>query len=77
MRSKVALMSAEVSGEPSWNLMPSCSVNVYVNPSGAIVQLLARSPTICDFSVAFHLTSSEYCGVMGCSSAKVCEAWQS
>ena len=28
MRSKVALMSAEVSGEPSWNLTPSCSVKV-------------------------------------------------
>ena len=28
MRSKVALTSAEVSGEPSWNLTPSCSLKV-------------------------------------------------
>ena len=42
-----------------------------------MLQLFAKSPMIFEFSVASHFTSSEYCGLMGCSRAKVWEAWQS
>ena len=42
--SYVALTSAEVNAEPSWNRMPGRSLNVYVSPSGAIFHSVAASP---------------------------------
>jgi hypothetical protein len=44
--SYVALTSAAVSVEPSWNLMPGWILNVYVSPSGEIFHSLATSPMI-------------------------------
>src|SRR5215475_5244733 len=59
MRPNVALISCDESGEPSWNLTPSWSLKAYASPSGDMVQLVAKSPTTCGFSVASHFTSKE------------------
>jgi len=42
----VALTSAEVITDPSWNLMPGWSLNVYVSPSGETFHSRAASPMI-------------------------------
>src|SRR5882724_6281358 len=44
-RSKVNLMSAEVSSWPSWNFTPCRSLNVHVSPSGLICHDSASSGT--------------------------------
>jgi hypothetical protein len=48
-----------VNAEPSWNLTLRRSLKVKVNPSGATVQLSARSPTISGYFAVSNLSSVE------------------
>ena len=45
-RSRLNLTSSASIVVPSWNVTPSCSLNVYVRPSSEISQLSARPGTI-------------------------------
>ena len=59
MRSKLALTSAEVSGDPSWKVMPGRILNVVVSLSSDVVQLSATSGATLEVSFGSMTISSE------------------